>query len=120
MNSSYQPRNRFLYFIGFAFHFIGYFLAHFLFLDRIIAGFASGGSEEWYRSILGNYVIQLICGIPLAVSYGIPVVFLAVQSKRLLETSVYLRLFAIGLVCLIGGFVIYFIIQSCLIFGSAF
>ena len=99
---------------------VGYFLAHVLFAERLIALFSSGATDEFARGVVGDVFVQLLCGAPFPVIVGLIVAAMSILSDRVIKISSGLRLAIVLTVSFASGFMGYFPYQFLMLLASAF
>ena len=97
----------------------GYFLAHVLFAERLIT-LMGAGSEEFARGIVGDVLVQLVCGAPFPLIVGAVVAGLAILVDHFIRIAPALRLPLVFIVAFVSGFLGYFPYQFVMLLGSAF
>jgi len=99
---------------------VGYFLAHVLFAERLITLFASGGTDEFARGIVGDVYFQLFCGAPFPILVGLIVAAIAVLVDQVIKIPAGVRLAIVLTVSFGSGFMGYFPYQFLMLLASAF
>ena len=82
--------------------------------------FASGGTDEFARGIVGDVYFQLLCGAPFPILVGLIVAAIAVLVDRFIKIPAGIRLAIVLVVSSVAGFLGYFPYQFLMLLASAF